>query len=369
MKLHPVYPPSGEMGTTGPEPTWTAPVAENDYQREMMRGLNWHNYCADRKNWIRYIEEWVKYKRTDLLKYLPLWKNVPDSWVSGTHASLARMQLQGFPLRAEDEIQIVFRFLAIVAGIDADDSRSEKDEPNRPSVQDHMRQQVTPILSDLDALMDDAFDGKRVDYSAFRDRIKSLDLKAPQFKMIERYLTKHLTEWRLAFNKEDEQLAEGYAYLTAQRFQHIINGFDDILSMVTTQIDHKKVTRMVKKRPVDKKKLVAKLKFLKQSDELGLTSIDPTDILGANVLWVYDTQKRKLGRYEAEFPNGIFAKGTTILGVKESFQKTLRKPEEQLAEFKKLRKNQTAKWFETIKAKGQALNGRTNPNLILLKVE
>jgi hypothetical protein len=64
-------------------------------------------------------------------------------------------------------------------------------------------------------------------------------------------------------------------------------------------------------------------------------------------------------------------KGTSITGFDEhkSVQKTLRKPEEQLKEFKGAGKVALRKFLEDIKAVDIKLNGRLNEDTILLKVQ
>ena len=64
-------------------------------------------------------------------------------------------------------------------------------------------------------------------------------------------------------------------------------------------------------------------------------------------------------------------KGTSIIGYKESdsVQKTLRKPLEQLNEFKASGKVALRKFLDDIKAVDIKLNGRINEDVILLKVQ
>ena len=63
-------------------------------------------------------------------------------------------------------------------------------------------------------------------------------------------------------------------------------------------------------------------------------------------------------------------KGTTIIGFneKESVQKTLRKPEEKIKEFKEAGKVKLRTFLEDINAVDIKLNGRINSDTILLKV-
>jgi hypothetical protein len=95
------------------------------------------------------------------------------------------------------------------------------------------------------------------------------------------------------------------------------------------------------------------------------------DIVGAEVLWVYNVKNRKIGKYVADSHGGALGvKGTTIIGYDEakSVQKTLRKPEEQLKQFLASSKVDLRKFIENIKTTDIKLNGRINPDTILLKV-
>ena len=68
--------------------------------------------------------------------------------------------------------------------------------------------------------------------------------------------------------------------------------------------------------------------------------------------------------------SGLQVKGTTILAYDEdqSIQKTLRKPADQLKEFKGAGKVKLRKFLEEIATTDTKLNGRCNPETILLKV-
>ena len=145
-------------------------------------------------------------------------------------------------------------------------------------------------------------------------------------------------------------------------------------------IDTAKATRAPRKsKPKSATKLVEKLKFLKVDEKYKLASISPDQIIGANELWVFNVKTRKLGKYVASnidpqgmgrAGSGLSVKGTTILGFNEteSVQKTLRKPPEQLKAFKDSGKVKLRKFLEDIPTTDTKLNGRCNPETILLKV-
>jgi hypothetical protein len=113
------------------------------------------------------------------------------------------------------------------------------------------------------------------------------------------------------------------------------------------------------------------MKYLKQDETLKLVSINPQDIIGAKELWIYNVKTRKIGKYIAAEFSDLGVKGTTVIGFDpiKSVQKTLRKPEEQLKEFKASGKVQLRKFLDDIKAVDIKLNGRINEDTVLLKIQ
>ena len=125
--------------------------------------------------------------------------------------------------------------------------------------------------------------------------------------------------------------------------------------------------------------MVEKLKYCKADEKFKVASIPPEDIIKTNELWVFNRKTRKIGKYVAKNIDplgqqregtGLSVKGTSIIGFDEqqSIQKTLRKPEEQLRLFKEAGKVKLRKYLEDIKTTDTKLNGRCNPDTVLLKV-
>ena len=177
-----------------------------------------------------------------------------------------------------------------------------------------------------------------------------------------------------------EQLAEGYNHLKKGEAKKITEALQQIVQACEFQIEISKANRKPRKKKfVSKEKLVAKLKFCQLNEKYQLASIDPSQIIGANELWVFNSKTRKLGKYVASNidplgqgreGSGLNVKGTTIIGFneKESIQKTLRKPDIQLKEFKDAGKVKLRKFLDEIQTTDTKLNGRINPDTVLLKV-
>lgn len=361
--LHLVLPPASESSLIAEEPTWTGDV--KNYNSEMLRGLNWHNYCASEKDYAKYMEQWLREMRPATAKQdIQAWRNLGT--MNTTICALARMALQGFPLNSNDS-QRIRDYVMSFANVKKPAKASAPVTTNKPNIQDRIRAQVSTVLAELDGKMDEAFDGVVPEADDLAGFILTKNFKAPQLKLVQQYLRKHLAEWYAAYNGEDEQLVEGYAYVGKRNFKKIIDAFDAVMDRISQQQTKVKSLRIRKKKPMDKKKMASKIRF--KAEHEGIKSCNPVDIIGANMVWVYDTKKRRLGYYEAEVKDSLYVKGPKIYGFKVTCEKILRKPEEQLAEVMKLRKNQTVNWFDGIKAKCKALKGRTSTDLLIVRID
>lgn len=176
------------------------------------------------------------------------------------------------------------------------------------------------------------------------------------------------------------QLKEGYAHLKKADIKTLTIAIEELMAALDFVIDSAKATRKPRKPKVySADKLVAKLKYCKTDEKFKLASVDPAQIIGATELWVFNVKTRKLGKYIAKNidpkgmqreGSGLSVKGTTIQGYDEaiSVQKTLRKPEDQLKEFKAAGKVKLRKFLDEIKTTDTKLNGRCNPETVLLKI-
>ena len=177
------------------------------------------------------------------------------------------------------------------------------------------------------------------------------------------------------------QLKEGYAHVKKSDIKKYRTAIEELRTALTFVIESAKATRKPRKaKPKSATKLVEKLKYLKTDDKYKLASIDPAQIVGASELWVFNVKTRKLGKYVASNIDpkgmgrdgtGLSVKGTTIIGFDEvlSVQKTLRKPDVQLKEFKDAGKVKLRKFLDEIATTDTKLNGRCNPDTVLLKVQ
>jgi hypothetical protein len=202
--------------------------------------------------------------------------------------------------------------------------------------------------------------------------LKGKGAKAAHARIIKGFYEKDLAELEeLASGNADEQLREGYSHRSKKQIRSLIAFYQEIASACDMLAQEQKVNRKPRaKKPTDKAKVVAKLKYKKSDEPLKLVSVNPVDIIGAQELWIYNTKTRKLGKYVAEEFRELAVKGTSVVGFSEtkSVQKTLRKPAEQLKAFKDAGKVALRKFLDEINAVDTKMNGRINEETILLKV-
>ena len=244
-----------------------------------------------------------------------------------------------------------------------------------PSIQDRVREAAYRMTEEIEEAIDGfQTDPENFDPKAFKmlNLLKGKEVKAAHARIIKSFYERDLAELEeLASGKGDEQLREGYSHRTKKQVKNLIVFYQEIMSACDMLAQEAKVNRKPRKtKVVSKDKIVAKLKFLKTNEPLKLVSINPTDIIGASELWIFNTKTRKLGKYVANEFNTLNVKGTTITNFDEfkSIQKTIRKPEEKLKEFKAANKVALRKFLDDVNATDTKLNGRINEETILLKV-
>jgi uncharacterized protein (DUF433 family) len=245
-----------------------------------------------------------------------------------------------------------------------------------PTIQDRLREAAGGMSEELDA----AIDSFITDPEAFNPKdikvvnlLKGKGAKAAHSRIIKGYFQRSHDElMELASGNADEQLRESYKHLPRKNVKKLIEFYESIMSACEQIAAEQKVMkkpRAAKVKPAEQ--VVAKLKFMLSDTKLGITSAPPATIVGAQGAVVFNVKTRKIGYYIASSSAGFSVKGTTLTNFTEkSTQKTLRKPPEQIKEFKE---QNTQKRFETwfaknVKTTETVMNGRFSEDTVILKV-
>lgn len=313
-------------------------------------------------------------------------KRTKDTRCNITMGAIASCLLRGMPAIREDFNEGRSSALWLTKAIsqvigegtyDIDDEAVAEVKSTVPviTIQERVRDAAYAMTEEIeDAIEGFQADPENFDPKAFKmlNLLKGKEVKAAHARIIKNLYARQLAELEeLASGKADEQLKEGYSHRSKKQIKNLIAFYQEIASACDMLAQEAKVNRAPRKtKEVSKEKLVAKLKFMKSNEPLKLVSVNPVDIIGAGELWIFNTKSRKLGKYVAAEFQTLGVKGTTITGFNEhaSIQKTIRKPEEKLKEFKAAGKIQLRKFMDDINATDTKMNGRINEETILLRV-
>lgn len=361
-------------------------INSDQFLRKFRDSMDWYRLESSSKDLKPKVIAWMNangYSKDEVAEF----KKTRDSRCSLTMGAIASNLLKGMPdvFEGFNENRSSVKWLkdsirrAISEGKndiedDEDTSTEVKSKPAGPSIQDRVREVAFGMTEEIeDAIEQFNIDPATFDPKAFKvmNLLKGKDAKAAHARIIRDFYNRQLDEYIEVAKGKDEQLVEGYSHLSKPELKKITSFYQEIISACDMLMQEAKISRKPKaKKSVPADKLVAKLRYQKSNEPMKLVSINPVDIVGAQELWVFNTKTRKIGKYVAEEYAQLSVKGTTIINFDESksIQKTLRKPAEQLLEFKSAGKVALRKFLEDIKAVDIKLNGRINEETILLKV-
>ena len=314
-------------------------------------------------------------------------KDTKDNRCGTTMGAIAANLLKGMPpVRADwNEGRNTAQWLGNAISKVVEEGKFDEQEPEegtvevkpavvQPSIQERLRDAAARMTEEIeDALEAFSADPESFDPKAFKllNLLRGKQAKAAHARVIKDFYIRQHDELVEAGQGKCEQLKEAYSHLSKANMKKITLFYSEILSacdMLAQEAKVNRAPRKTKAKPVEK--IIAKLKFLKQDDKLKVVSINPADIIGAKELWIFNAKTRKLGKYVAKEFSELTVKGTSIVNFDEvkSVQKTLRKPEEQIKEFKAAGKVVLRKFLDDIKAVDIKMNGRINEDTILLRV-
>jgi DNA-directed RNA polymerase beta' subunit len=259
--------------------------------------------------------------------------------------------------------------------VEVEEIKTEKAVVPTVSIQDRIRDQAVGMSEEIDSAIDNwIVDPEAFDPKAFKmvSLLRGKGAKAAQVRFIKSFFQRgydELTE--LASGQADEQLREAYSHVSRKNVKKLIEFYESIFTacdQIAQEAKTLKKPRAKKVKPAEE--LVKKIKFKVSDDKLGISSVPAAGIIGAQAVVVYNTKNRKLGVYIASSSAGLNVKGASIANfTAKSFQKTLRKPDVQIKEFKDQNTQRRVEtWFEKIKATETVLNGRINAEVMILKV-
>jgi hypothetical protein len=353
-----------EKALSGGEPSWKTG------QTSISSALNWYNYHSDSKESKKFTLSYLKEIGASK-KDIELVEKNPEAEFQNL-GFVCRMKLRGAPLSEKNE-QWINLFIQKLKDNKAPVVKVEEVTQTKVvSIQERIAEKTREYIGEIEGSIDECFISRNFK-NTFKpyELMKTLDIKGAHTRFIIPVFSNKLTEIEEALKGKDKDLVDGYSYLKKSELKEYANLLKTIIDDCTKIAHTSKVTRAPRKKkakPVDK--IIEKLQFKKEDNEYKVASINPADIIGSSQLWVFNTKTRKLGCYNATDAGGLNVKGTTLINYNEetSVQKTIRKPEVVLPATLKAGKIALRKTLTDINAVEQALTGRINSDIILLRV-
>jgi hypothetical protein len=367
--------PVADSKAMGVEPIWSEDYEPANYQSEYGNALNWYNFIVDQKDCRAFLVDWFKGDATKLKALSQL----SDKMLPRTYANSARIAMRGFPLTDEHKARIwekvEERVSKKIVLIDDEDSTPE------PVVKVAKKPLIAMnfIVSDVDDEIEKLINGEdtrtvsqilipyRLTDKNYLDCVEKIEPILAEFaELVE---VRRLPKTQLTDSQE--QLLESYSHLTTMKsVKDIVKLLESYVSDLKKSYVSKQVAKVRKKKPKDKSKLVQNLKFLKEDTALGVTSVEPINLLNCSEVWTFDTKTRKISKYFSPVSGSITVKGASLVGFDENFSNSrlLRKPETQVKEFSELKKNDLTKWYSAVKSKSGPVRARLTPTTLILKV-
>jgi hypothetical protein len=328
--------------------------------------LNWYSYYKDNKDSKKYLVSYMtknNYSKDDISKI----QKVSDGMISNV-GFVCRLTERGAELEKKnlDWIKSKIAYL-----IDYHDTKKEEqdleDAKPKVNIQDRISEQSSEFIGELEGYLDE-YESK---FNAYEWMIGA-GVKSVHARKIMSWFSNKKTEPEIVLSNQcDDDLKEAYSHFSKTDLKKYLTFIQTIVDDAGRIVNNSKITRKPRKtKKPSADKLVSKLQYKKEDVEYKTVSINPSEIIGAKQLWVFNTKTRKLGVYHADSINGLSIKGTSIYGynANESVQKTLRKPNDVLQAIVKASERKYRSSFGEIKSTEQPLTGRINTDTILLKV-
>lgn len=350
----------------GEEPVW------GDAKKEisLFRALSWYSNQFGPKESKKYTLDYVKKEKypKDIVEKL----SGSDEDTFKNLGFVCRMISRGATLDRESwikqRINEIITFVPFSSSIIANATKPTDQKPEK-TIQERVFEQATVYINEIEGHVD-SFIKERVSTFKCYEWLSSSGVKPIYTSQIKEHYAPLFDELTIALNKSDEQVTESYSHWTKKELTAFLKFVEGIISDCDKYSSNTKTVRKTrKKKAIPAEKKVAKVQYKKEDAEYKIVSINPTEIIAAKQLWVFNSKNKSLGLYNSMDDSGFSIKGTTIVGFDEitSIQKTLRKPEEVLPLVTKGKKTELKKILSGLSTKEKVLNGRLNEEIVILR--
>jgi len=343
------------------EPNGITPELSN-YKSALSRAFNFYNQDNGKKEARLYLKTYIKHSGLGVNI-----DNVSDSDIILTYGWLARMVLNGNMLlpRHLEDLDSYIKTLSTTKEV----IKVLIEKTPRLSVQDYMQDKIAEVIGELEGQVDEFLkDGKEFDLYNY---MQANSIPKPYCKDIDAWARKRGMEFTEVYKTTDKDVKEGYSNISRRQQANIVKLFGSFIVDLEKYSQFKKANRKPRvakaKPPVMQ---VARIKFKKEDTELGIKSVNPSEMVGASQVWVYNVKYKRLAAYRSDSVQGIQVKGSTLQNYDPDMSecRSIRRPEAFLKVLLDASKVKLRKLLSDLTTKGYDVTGRINDECIIVRV-
>lgn len=345
----------------GEEPTF--PTDKQLTDQEYSSALSWYNYMCSRSDSREYLETYLK--NTNRLIDLKNLKSVPDNKFIEHTGWIARMLSRGVPLTKRSYNHMN---LKLVEMLKHSTGKEEKVETKKViNIQDRIKEKVSNFIG----LFDEEIDKSGYTISMY-EMLEKHEIQPTLANRVAEFFKPIADEAQELLKKDcNPQLKEGFNHLTKEQIKQRAAFYRSILDDCDRYAGNiKKQKQQRTPKPMTAEKKLKHFKFMRESKEHKLVSINPEKVLGCQELWTFNIKYNTLTRFIALDRGGLDVDRMTITkynGDTKTYKLTSKKIKDTLETILSGGKRILSKTLAELK-EFPVLQERINENVILLKV-
>ena len=333
-----------------------------NYKSALSRAFNFYNQDRDKKDARIYLKSYIKHKgmSVDI-------DGSSDSDIILTYGWLARMVLNGNMLlpRHLDDLDNYINTLSTTKEV----IKIVVDKTPRPSVRDYMQDKIAEVIGELEGVVD-SFIKEDKEFDLY-NYLQANSIPKPYCKDIDAWARKRGIEFTEVYQTTDKELKDAYSHIGRRQQANLVKMFGAFIVDLEKYTQFKKANRkprVTKAKPPAVQ--VAKVKFKKEDTELGIKSVNPSEMVGASQVWVYNVKYKRLAAYRSDSVQGIQVKGSTLQNYDPDMSecRSIRRPEAFLKVLLDASKVKLRKLLSDLTTKGYDVSGRINDECIIVRV-
>jgi hypothetical protein len=351
----------------GGEPT----LSLSPSSMELTKAFNWYNQCVERDKRSQFLTDYMKeegcFSPEQILFVEKKGVKFPATW-----AYIARMFSRGAQLDEETKCRLhaeFSKFFERANQVEYDEDGNPVEQVRKIVRRPIAAQAVVDAINRIELEIEETQRGKGNPDINWYEELLRLGVTSKDAKEVHAYFERQFLEYLALYSGKMEDLNEGYSHLKKiyiQRVAVLVYGLTkDLASLIAAKKEKVRKTRRRKAIPVEKQ--IGRLRFLKESPQYKISSVDPTKIVGAKALVTFNAVNRMLTFFEAKDDKGIQVKGINLLNVNSRVKK-LRKPEDVLPLMTSGTKASVNMNFEKIRTTEYQSNNKPTTDTILLRV-